>query len=164
MAPSAVGALDVPMIAKRLRDALVWIAGSALLVAVAVDSLAMIGRQIRVPLIGSIEIVQAVVLFAAAGGLIIAALDGAHARVNLLLERIPAAWRERFLKVHALAAALLFAALLAGTLIIAADLWNGYEESELLRIPYRPLRIATAISLAVLLLLSLLRLIRRPSK
>src|SRR5690606_19101340 len=116
------------MIAKRLREALVWISGGALLVAVAVDTLAMIGRQIRVPLIGSIEIVQAVVLFAAAGGLIIAALDGAHARVNLLLERIPAAWRERLLRVHALAAALLFAALLAGTLIIAADLWNGYEE------------------------------------
>lgn len=152
------------MIAKRLRDALVWIAGGALLVAVAVDTLAMIGRQIRVPLIGSIEIVQAVVLFAAAGGLVIAALDGAHARVNLLLERMPETWRERLRRLHALAAALLFAALLAGTLIIAADLWNGYEESELLRIPYRPLRIATAIALAVLLLLSLLRLARRGAR
>ena len=152
------------MIARRLRGALAWISGGALLAAVAVDTLAMIGRQIRVPLIGSIEIVQAVVLLAAAGGLIIAALDGAHARVNLLLERMPAVWRERLIRVHSLAAALLFAALLAGTLIIAADLWNGYEESELLRIPYRPLRIATALSLAVLLLLSLLRLTRRRPK
>ncbi|MBN1240937.1 MAG: TRAP transporter small permease subunit [Gammaproteobacteria bacterium] len=146
---------------RRLRDALIWIAGGALLVAVAVDSLAMIGRQIRFPLIGSIEIVEVVVLFAAGGGLIVATLDGAHARVNLLLERLPDIWRERVMKLHALAAALLFAALLAGTVWIAADLWDGHEESELLRIPYRPLRIAAALTLAVLVLLSLLRLTRR---
>lgn len=148
----------------RLRDVLVWIAGGALLVAVAVDAMAMIGRQIMVPLIGSIEIVEAAVLFAAAGGLIIATLDGAHARVNLLLERLPAVWDERFRRLHALAAVLLFAALLAGTVWIAADLWNGHEESELLRIPYRPLRIATALTVGVLLLLSLRRLTRRRSQ
>src|SRR5690606_33989396 len=88
-------AMDVRMTWKRLRDGLVWIAGGALLAAVAVDSLAMIGRQIRIPLLGSIEIVEAVVLFAAGGGLIIATLDGAHARVNLLLERLPKDWRRR---------------------------------------------------------------------
>jgi TRAP-type C4-dicarboxylate transport system permease small subunit len=152
------------MILKRLRGVLVLIGGGALLVAVAVDALAMIGRQFQVPLIGSIEIVEVVVLFAAAGGLIIATLDGAHARVNLLLERMPAIWRELVLKLHALAAVLLFGALLAGTVWIAADLWSGHEESELMRIPYRPLRIATAVSLTVLLLLSLLRLLRRGAK
>ena len=152
------------MTGKRLRDVLVWIAGGALLVAVAVDSLAMIGRQVRFPLLGSIEIIEAVVLFAAGGGLIIATLDGAHARVKLLLERLPQHWRERVLRLHALAAAVLFAALLAGTVWIAADLWNGHEESELLRIPYRPLRIAAALTLAVLLVLSLLRLTRRRSE
>lgn len=149
------------MMPKRPRDVLVWIAGGALLVAVAVDSLAMIGRQIRFPLLGSIEIVEAVVLFAAGGGLIIATLDHAHARVNLLLERLPLAFRERVLRLHALAAALLFAALLAGTVWIAADLWHGDEESELLRIPYRPLRIAAALTLGALLVLSALRLTRR---
>ncbi|HEX6996310.1 MAG TPA: TRAP transporter small permease subunit [Gammaproteobacteria bacterium] len=149
---------------KRLRDLLVWIAGGALLSAVAVDSLAMIGRQIRFPLLGSIEIVEAVVLFAAGGGLIIATLDGAHARVNLLLARLPEYWRQRVARVHALVAALLFAALLAGTVWIAADLWNGYEESELLRIPYKPLRIAAACTLGVLLVLSLVAVTRRSTK
>ena len=152
------------MILKRLRGLLVWIAGGALLAAVAVDTLAMIGRQIAIPLIGSIEIVQAVVLFAASGGLIIATLDGAHARVNLVLERLSPLWRERVQRLHALAGVLLFAALLAGSAWIAADLWNGHEESELLRIPYRPLRMALAVSLAVLLLMSLLRLVRRRAR
>jgi TRAP-type C4-dicarboxylate transport system permease small subunit len=149
------------MTAQRLRDLLVWIAGGALLVAVAVDALAMIGRQIRLPLIGSIEIVEAAVLFAAAGALIVATLDGAHARVNLLLKRMPGNWRAWFERFHALVAVLLFAALLAGTLWIAADLWGGHEESELLHIPYRPLRIAAAVSLAVLLGLSIRQLRRR---
>jgi len=144
-----------------LRRILIWIAGGGLFVAVAVDTLAMIGRQIRVPLVGSIEIVQAAVLFAAAGALVIATLDQAHARVNLVIERLPAQAREWLGRVHALCGALMFAALLAGTVWIAADLWNGHEESELLRIPYRPLRIATALSLATLLVLSVRNLLRR---
>lgn len=144
-----------------LRRILIWISGSGLFVAVAVDTLAMIGRQIRVPLIGSIEIVEAAVLFAAAGALVIATLDQAHARVNLVLERLPATTRAWLGRVHALCGMLLFAALLAGTLWIAADLWHGHEESELLHIPYRPLRIATAVSLAMLLVLSLRSLLRR---
>lgn len=151
------------MMMKRLRDALVWVAGGALLIAVAVDSLAMIGRQIRVPLIGSIEIVEAVVLIAAGGGLIIATLDGAHARVNVLLARLPERMRHHVLRLHALVAALLFAALLAGTVWIAVDLWGGHEESELLRIPYRPLRVAAALTVGVLLLLALGRLLHRRS-
>jgi TRAP-type C4-dicarboxylate transport system permease small subunit len=146
---------------KRLRDLLVLIAGGALLVAVGVDALAMIGRQIEVPLLGSIEIVEAVIVFAAGGGLIIATIDGAHARVNLLLERVPGFWRTGLRRLHALAAVLLFAALLAGTVWIALDLWSGHEESELLRIPYRPLRIATGVTLVVLLVLSVIRLVRR---
>ena len=149
---------------ERLRNVLVWIAGGALLVVVAVDSLAMIGRQIRFPLLGSIEIVEAVVLIAAGGGLIVATLDHAHARVNLLLERLSTRSRGRVLRLHALAGALLFAALLAGTVWIAADLWHGYEESELLGIPYRPLRIACALTLLVLFVLSLRAAIGRGAR
>jgi TRAP-type C4-dicarboxylate transport system permease small subunit len=149
------------MMLRRLRDALIWISGGALLLAVAVDALAMVGRQIQMPLIGSIEIVEALVLFASGGALIIATLDGAHARVNLLLERMPPIWRTRLERLHALIGILLFASLLSGTLWIAIDLWSGQEESELLHIPYRPLRIAAAVSLAVLLVLSILRIRRR---
>jgi TRAP-type C4-dicarboxylate transport system permease small subunit len=149
------------MILKRLRDLLVWTAGGGLLVAVAVDALAMIGRQVRIPLLGSIEIVEAVVLIAAAGALVIATLDGAHARVNLVLERLPSVWRSRLTLLHSVAAVFVFAALLAGTIWIAADLWYGHEESELLRIPYRPLRIITALAFAALLGLAVRSLLRR---
>jgi TRAP-type C4-dicarboxylate transport system permease small subunit len=143
------------------RDLLVWIAGGALLVAVAVDSLAMLGRQIRIPLLGSIEIVEAAVLVAAGGAMIIATLGDAHARVSLVLDRLPARWRLWAERLHALAAVLVHAGLLAGTVWIARDLWSGYESSELLHIPYRPLRIATALTFAVLLWLAVRGLRRR---
>lgn len=141
----------------RPRTVLVWLSGGALLVAMLTDTIAMIGRQIHVPLLGSIEIVQAAVLFAGAGGLIVAALDKAHARVHLVLDRLSPAWRDRIERLHATAAALVYAALLAGSLWITVDLWQGHEESELLRIPYRPLRVAVVLTLAVLVLHALVR-------
>ena len=147
-----------------MRTVLVWISGGALLIAMVVDTLAMFGRALQFPLIGSIEIIQAVVLLAACGGLIVATLDRAHARVSLVLDRLPSQWRGRFETAFAVAAALLFAALLAGSVWIATDLWNGYEESEILRIPYRPLRLAIALALIVLLVLAILRARNRESR
>ena len=144
----------------KARAVLVLAAGGALLLAMVVDTLAMIGRHVHVPLVGSIEIVQAAVLFASAGGLIVAALDGAHARVHLVLDRLPARWRGFADRLAAAAAVLVYAALLAGSVLIAGDLWNGHEESELLHIPYRPLRVAVVIALAVLALRALYRVLR----
>lgn len=138
-----------------------WFSGGALLVAMAVDTLAMFGRALDTPLVGSIEIVQAVVLLAASGALIIATLERAHARVNLLLDRTSAVWRKRLERIHALAAALLYAALLAGSLWIALDLWSAHEESEILHIPYRPLRITVVLALLTLLIIAVRRALFR---
>lgn len=149
---------------KWPRQILVWFSGGALLVAMATDTLAMIGRALEIPLVGSIEIVQAVVLFAASGALIIASLEEAHARVNLLLERLPQGWRTRLGQVHAFAAALFYAALFAGSAWIAMDLWGGHEQSEILRIPYRPLRIAVVLALLTLLIIALRRALFRASR
>ena len=156
--------MDVFVSRSRLVTLLIWLAGGALLVAMLVDTLAMIGRQIGLPLIGSIELVQAAVLLAGSGALIVATLAAAHARVNLLLDRLPDRQRHWFERAHALAAALLFAALLAGSAWIAVDLWNGHEESELLRIPYRPLRVALVLALFVLLILTLRRAVKREAQ
>jgi TRAP-type C4-dicarboxylate transport system permease small subunit len=156
--------MDVHMKLSQLKTALIWISGGALLIAMVVDTLAMLGRAFQLPLIGSIEIVQAVVLFAASGALIIATLDRAHARVSLLLNRLPAPWRQRFESFFSVAAAVLFAALLAGSVWIAADVWSGYEESEILRIPYRPLRLAVVLALIALVVLALLRLKSRDAR
>jgi TRAP-type C4-dicarboxylate transport system permease small subunit len=152
------------MNAPRPRTWLVWIAGGALLVAMLVDTLAMLGRQIQLPLLGAIEIVQASVLLAAGGALIITAGDEAHARVRLVLQRLPASAREWLERLHAFAAALFYVGLLIGSVWITVDLWWGHEESELLRIPYRPLRIVVTLVLVVLLAQTLSRLRGRRSR
>lgn len=142
----------------RFRACLVWCGGGALLLAMITDTLAMLGRALEWPLLGAIELVQASVLVAASGALIVAGVDAAHARVQLLLNRLPVATRDRFEQLHAVAAVVFYAALLVGSLLITVDLWLGHEESELLRIPYRPLRVVVAVVLVVLLGHALLRL------
>lgn len=145
---------------KTLYQALVWIAGGALLLAMAMDTLAMLGRQFGVPFLGAIELVQATVLVASSGALLVAAFEGSHARVHLLLDRWPEYVRALVERLHAAAAVLLYTALLAGSAWIAAGLWHGHEESELVRVPYRPLRVIVVITLTLLLLHSLRRMWR----
>lgn len=145
---------------NRLRHALIWVAGGALLVAMLVDTTAMLSRQVQQPLPGAIEVVQVVVMLAASGALLMAAIEHAHARVHLLVDRMPPAARSWLERLHALGAVSLWAVLLAGSGWICADLWQGHEESELLRIPYRPLRLVLLATL-LLLLLHALRLLLR---
>lgn len=140
---------------------LVWIAGGALLLAMLVDTLAMLGRAFSMPLLGSIEIVQAAILFGACGALVVAAREQAHARVHLLLDRASGEWRARLVRMHELASALMYGALLAGSAWLALDLWHGQEESELLRLPYRPLRIAAVLTLAWLTLHAVVAMLRK---
>jgi TRAP-type C4-dicarboxylate transport system permease small subunit len=143
---------------EALRRGLVWIAGGALLVAMATDTLAMLGRHLRLPLLGSIEIVQAAVLVASSGALLLATALEVHARVHLLQPRLPAGARLALERLSLLAGILLVLALLAGSLWITVDLWHGHEESELLRIPWRPLRLVVLLLLAGLLGILLRRL------
>lgn len=125
---------------------LVVIGGAALLIALAVDALAVIGRHVGLPLLGSIELVQAAVLVSGSAALLVATLAGVHARVHLLVDRLPARWQTLLLRLGQLLSALLFLAFMASSLWIASDLWQGHEQSELLRIPYRPLRIIAVLT------------------
>jgi TRAP-type C4-dicarboxylate transport system permease small subunit len=146
---------------ESLHRALVWVAGGALLVAMATDTLAMLGRHLRLPLLGSIEIVQAAVLIAASGALLLATIHESHARVHLLLRRLPEGLRALLGAGHHVAAILLVLALLAGSAWIASDLWQGHEESELLRLPWMPLRLVVVLLLATLLVVLVRQLLRR---
>jgi TRAP-type C4-dicarboxylate transport system permease small subunit len=130
---------------SRLHGALVVIGGGALLVAMAVDGLAVIGRHVGLPLLGSIEAVQAAVLIAGAVALLVATLARRHARVHLLSDRLPKPVERALRRAGFLLGALLFLALAAASLWIASELWPGFEESEWLHIPYAPLRVFTVV-------------------
>ena len=69
---------------------LLFYAGSAgLLTVMLIESAAVIGRHIGVPLLGALEIVQAGIVPAACAAMLIAALRGAHAAVHMVTERLP---------------------------------------------------------------------------
>ena len=146
-----------------LRRVLVVVGGGALLLAMAVDALAVVGRHTGIPLLGSIEIVQAAVLVSGGMALLMATLAGVHARVHLLVDRAMPLLRDVLARLGPACGAVLYLGLLVASLWIAADLWNGFEESELLRLPYRPLRVFTAAAAFALLLAFLVQALgRRP--
>lgn len=126
---------------NALRRLAIWSGGVALLAATGIDTLAVAGRHLGLPLTGSIELMQAVILVSAAFGLLIATVDDAHARVRLVVDRLPRAWREAGDRCSDAATLLFFLALVAGSIWIAADLWNAHERSELLGVPWWMLRV-----------------------
>lgn len=146
---------------NRLTRTAIWIGGAALLAATAIDTLAVIGRHIGLPITGSIELMQAAVLLSGALALVISSLDDAHARVKLVVDRLSPRLRGIVDRVSDGASLLFVAALLAGSGWIAFDLRGGHEQSELLGVPWWLLRaIANACLLAIVLILGW-RIVRR---
>lgn len=125
---------------------LVLIGGGALLLAMAADFIAVIGRHTGMPLLGSIELVQASVLVSACVAMVVATLARCHAVVHLLVDRTAPPLRTWLIRANRLFSALMFLALFAGSLWIAADMWGGHEESEILRIPFAPLHLVAILS------------------
>ena len=143
-----------------LRRLAVWIGGGALIAATATDTLAVIGRNTGMPVVGSIELVQAAVLVSGIFGLIFATAGDEHARVRLLTDRSDRG--RAFADIAgALTMALFFAALLVGSVWLAADLWDGHERSELLGVSWRVLRLIANVGLAAGIVIALASLVRR---
>lgn len=143
---------------------LVLLGGGALLAAMATDFLAVIGRHVGWPLLGSIELVQAFVLVSASVAMVMATLAGSHAVVHLLIDRASPKWRAGLIRANRLFSALFFIAILIGSIWIAADNWNGHEESELLGLPLAPLRIIGIICSLTVALVFLRQAFERSAK
>ena len=149
---------------KSAKDLTILAGGLALLVATAIDTVAVIGRNIGLPLTGSIELMQAAVLVSGGIGLVIATVEQSHARVRLLVDRLSPRWRVLADRGSDALTLLFFLALLAGSVWLSADLWNAHEQSEVTGVPWRLLRlIANACLLATSILL-LFRIVRGRAK
>lgn len=145
---------------SKARHIVIWIGGLALLAATLVDTFAVIGRHIGLPLTGSIELMQAVVLVSGSIGLVVATWDLSHARVRIVVERLsPAARRVADVLSDLLTLAFVLA-LLAGSVWLSADLWNGHEQSELVGVPWLVLRLIANVCLFACAVLLAARLVR----
>ena len=67
-------------------------------------------------------------------------------------------------RLHALLSAVFFVALAVGSIWIAFDLRDGHEQSELLRIPYAPLRIVSIAAVLAVAAIYLFRVFARRAK
>jgi TRAP-type transport system small permease protein len=129
-----------------------YVGAIALLTAMVVDTLAVIGRHVGITLLGSIEWVQAAMLLASSAALVAATLSKQHASVHLLIDRLPPRWRRVAALLGSTLSIVFFVCLAAGSIWIAHDLWGAREASDLLHIPFAPLRLA---SIAALLMATL---------
>ena len=148
---------------STLRNLMIWTGGAALLAATAVDTVAVIGRQVGFRVHGAIELIQAAVLVAGAQALVAATAARAHARVRIVVERLANA-RPWFDRLSEGLAAVFLAALLTGSAWLSADLWNSHEVSEVAGVPWRWMRLAANLALAAMLVLTLRHMVgsRRP--
>jgi hypothetical protein len=145
---------------NKLNTLMVWAGGAALLAATAVDTAAVIGRQVGFAIHGAIELIQAAVLVAGSLALIAATIANNHARVRILVERMGRLqpWAERGGDILTI---VFLAGLLAGSAWLSADLWHSHEISELAGVPWRWLRLFANFALLVTILVLVRNLLRR---
>jgi TRAP-type C4-dicarboxylate transport system permease small subunit len=139
-----------PLKTPARRGLLFHVGSAGLLCMMLVEAAAVIGRHVGLPVTGALEIVQAAIVPAACAAMLIATLRGAHAAVHMLADRLPERARRWIERGAALLAALFCAALCGGAAWLVSDYWNSYEHSEVLRIPFRPLRLLVALTAAAL--------------
>lgn len=133
----------------RVPSWLVFVGGVPLLAAMGIEFLAVIGRNLGMPIPGSIELVQAAVLLSSSTAIVIATLSRAHARVKLLLDRAHGNYRSILSVVNAVGGVVFFLALATGGLWIAGDMLGAAEQSELLGVPWLPLRIFASVCMLI---------------
>lgn len=146
------------------RKLAIWVGGFALLAATLIDLLAVIGRHVGLPLAGSIELMQSMIVISGATGILIATMDSSHARVRILVDRFRPGWRASADRWSDLLSLVFLLALLIGSAWIAIDLWGGHEQSELLGVPWRLLRLFANACLAATILVLALRIFRSRSR
>ena len=150
---------DTPR-AGRLTQIVTGIGSVALLVAVATDALAVVGRHTGFAFLGAIEIFQMAALTATAAAIVLTTLSGRHAAVHILTEHVSRRPRRIILATGHLTSALAFIVLCTGSVWVAADLWPTHEMTELLGIPVRLFRALWILASALVAGLFLLRFVR----
>jgi TRAP-type C4-dicarboxylate transport system permease small subunit len=149
-----------PVTPPGKRGPLFYVGAIGLLSVMVIESIAVVGRHARMPLLGALEMAQAAIAPAACASMIIASLAGTHAVVHLVSERLPEHWRAHTARVCALLSAIFFSSLCIGAGWLLGDYWNSFEETDVLHIPFRPLRVLVTISAGALALIFFARAVR----
>lgn len=152
------GTDETPPVAKR--GVLFYVGATGLLSVMVIEAIAVMGRHLRMPLLGALEMAQASIVPAACASMVIASLAGTHAVVHLVTERMPDHLREWMSRVSALLAAVYFTGLFVGVTWLTLEFWDSFEETDVLHIPFRPLRLLVSVCAGALAVIFLGRALR----
>ncbi len=144
--PAAKAPTELEAARGRIPRLLVIVAGVPLLLAMLIEFLAVVARNSGWNLVGSIELVQALILLSSSGAMVAATISRAHAKVSVLSSRYRGAYGRAMRILLAAGGTVFFLALAAGSAWIAADMWGAFEQSELLGVPYFPLRVVVVLA------------------
>ena len=149
-----------PVKSVKPRGVLFYVGAAGLLSVMVIEAVAVAGRHLRTPLLGALEMAQAAIVPAACASMVIASLAGAHATVHLLTERLPEHVRAWMARASARLAAVFFTALAVSAGWLTAEFWNSFEQTDVLRIPFRPLRVLVTLCAATLAIIFFVRALR----
>lgn len=144
-----------------LHRAVFMLGAFALGGAMATDTIAVAGRHLGIALLGSIEVMQALIVVLATSAMLMTTLVDGHARVRIVLEKVSAPTVLQLERLADIASAAAFLWLAIGSVWLAHDLWNGHEVTEILSIPLRWLRVFWIAGCVVIAALFLIHARRR---
>ena len=119
-----------------------------LLTSMLVGAASVLARHLGLALPGDIEIMRAAILVTASVAVLSATIAQRHATVHLLIDRLPDPVGGGLERAGRWLSAIFFLTAACGLAWIMLDLRGAHEQSDILHIPYAPLR---WISLAALL-------------
>jgi TRAP-type C4-dicarboxylate transport system permease small subunit len=150
--------------ARPRYGVLFYIGASGLMLAMIFEAIAVLGRQFGVPLLGALEIIQAAILLTASASMLSATLAGAHATVHLLVERLSPAAQSVLRRAALAISSAFFGCLAIAAAWLTIEAWNDFEHSELLHIPYRPLRVIVVVMTAAVAVVFAYKAMQRAAK
>jgi len=141
---------ETPETLSRTHRFLIFAGSAGLLVAMATDALAVLGRHVGFAVIGSIEIFQVAAVVALSSSILMVSMMNRHATVDLIIGRASGRTRAFLAQIGRAALAITFGLIAFGSIWVAVDLWPTSEMTELLSIRLAPFRLIwiTACTLA----------------
>ncbi len=149
-----------PVRPVKPHGALFYVGAAGLLSLMAIEAIAVVGRLLRTPLLGALEMAQAAIVPAACASMVIATIASAHAAVHLVTERLPGPQREWMARASALLSGIFFSALSVGAWWLMQEFWNSFEQTDVLEIPFRPLRLLVTVCTGALAIIFFARALR----
>lgn len=127
----------------------------ALAAMIVLITVSVIGRHIKIPVPGSVEIVEMLIVIVASTGILFSTVHKSHAAAKLFVERLPKNIANVFERIGYFIGAFLMVIITLGSLGLLFDVWSLHEETHLLKIPIVPFRLffiaCTAMTAIVLI-------------